>query len=219
MMTQVNTYAGLILAIQQWVNRNDAVFISNIPLFVSLAEQQFFIDCSTLGNESYVTGTFNANNLSVPKPALWGQTLTFSYINSVGRIVVLKRATYEFMRTFVPANNIAPTTASPNAQQPEYYSDYGYNYFMISPTPLVAFEYEIAYFQKIQPLSANNNANWITQYAYDALFWSCLNKAYGFIDNQQDAELYEKKYQDRIQAINTYNKGRKWDRTADGMKD
>ncbi len=218
-MANVNTYDGLIDAIRSWTNRNDAIFISTIPLFISLAEQQFFIDCSTLGNESYVTGTFNATNESVPKPALWGQTLTFSYINSSGDIVVLKRSTYEFIRSLAPANNVIPTTATAISQQPQYYSDYGYNYFIVSPTPQAALTYEIAYFQKIQPLSPTNQTNWITQYAYDALFWACLDKAYRFLDNIPDADAYMAKYQDRIQAINDYNKGRKWDRTADGMKD
>jgi hypothetical protein len=218
-MSNVNTFNGLIAAITSWTNRNDAIFISNIPLFISLAEQQFFIDCSTLGNESYVTGTFNAANESVPKPAMWGQTLTFSYIDSLGNIVILERSTYEFIRSLAPASNIIPTTALPTTQAPKYYSDYGYNYFIISPTPQAALTYEIAYFQKIQPLSLTNQSNWITQYAYDALFWSCLDKAYRFLDNVADADTYQQKYQDRIAAINEYNKGRKWDRTADATKD
>lgn len=218
-MSNVNTYTSLINAIQVWVNRNDAVFIANIPLFISLAEQQFFIDCSTLGNQGYVSGSFTPNNPTVAKPANWGQTLTFSYINADDDFTVLNRSTYEFIRAYAPANNIIPVTANIAAQSPLYYSDYGYNYFIISPTPQVAFDFEIAYYQKIQPLSVENQTNWITQYAYDAFFWACLDKAYRFIESFQDADAYNQKYQDRINAINTYNQGRKWDRKADGMKD
>ncbi len=214
MIDNVNTYNGLVQAIQQWVNRNDPQFISNIPLFISLAEQQFFIDCSTLGNEFYVTTTFTANNESLPKPVNWGETLTMSYIGADGKIVVLKRVSYEMIRSFAPANNI-----SPNATTPRYYSDYGYDYFIISPTPVSTYTVEIAYFGKTQMLSEVNQTNWITENAYDALFWSCLDKAYRFIDNNTNADAYLNKYQDRIQAINTYNKGRKSDRAVDATKD
>ena len=214
MIDNVNTYNGLITAIQQWTNRNDTLFISNIPLFIALSEQQFFIDCSTLGNQFYVTTTFTANNESLPKPVNWGETLTISYIGADGNIVVLKRVSYEMIRGFAPANNI-----SPNGIKPRYYSDYGYDYFIISPTPVEAFPVEIAYFGKIQVLSSVNQTNWITENAFDALFWACLEKAYRFIDNVADADAYLNKYNDRIQAIKTYNTGRKSDRTANTMKD
>lgn len=213
-MANVNTYAGLTTAIAEWANRTDTVFTNNIPLFISLAEQQFFIDCSTLGNEAYITGTFNANSGIVNKPALWGRTLTFSYLDATDTIQVLQRSSYEMIRSYIPkqANN-------PIANLPRYYTDYGYNYLLISPTPIAAYNYEICYFQKIQPLSTSNQTNWITENAYDALFYSCLDKAMRFIDNIPEAEAYKAQYIERIGAINEYNKNRKIDRTADVMED
>jgi len=50
------------------------------------------------------------------------------------------------------------------------------------------------------------------------LFWACLDKAYRYIDNSADADMYMQKYQDRVQALVQYDKGRRWDRTADGTK-
>ena len=223
MTSNVNTYDGLVTAIQEWTNRNDTVFISNIPLFISLAEQQFFIDCSTLGNEIYVTGNFNENSGIVPKPAMWGQTLTFSFLDDNDNVHVLERVPYEYIRTFIPNNtSINPSygsfTSDTNTLLPQYYTDYGYNYFLISPTPLSAYAYEIAYYQKIEPLSSTNQSNWITQYAYDCLFWLCLDKAFRFIDNTVDADIYLNKGMERIQALITYNQGRIFDRTVDATK-
>jgi len=217
-MTNVNTYSSLITSTQQWVNRNDTVFVNNIPLFISLAEQQFFIDCPNLGTEAYATGVFTPNNPTVVKPALWGQTLTISYIDDTGNFVILNRATYELIRSFAPNNNTIPATTFPLNGNPQYYSDYGYNNFIISPTPKEAFTFEVAYYQKAQPLSIENQTNWITEYAYDALFWSVLDKAYKFIENLQTAQLYATEYNSRIQAINNYNLGRKSDRTVDAMR-
>lgn len=208
-MSNVNTYTGLNTAILEWSNRTDTVFINNIPLFISLAEQQFFIDCSTLGNETYITGTFNANSGIVNKPALWGRTLTFSYLDATDNIHVLQRSSYEMIRSYIPKQSVNPV-----ANIPRYYTDYGYNYFLISPTPVAAYNFEICYFQKIQPLSLSNETNWITENAYDALFWSSMNKAMIFIDNMADAEMYKALYQERVTAINAYNDNRLTDRTA-----
>jgi len=205
----VNTYTGLKTAIQEWANRTDTIFINNIPLFISLAEQQFFIDCSTLGNETYITGTFNANSGIVNKPALWGRTLTFSYLDATNSIQVLQRSSYEMIRSFIPKQ-----ASNPIANLPQYYTDYGFNYFLISPTPIAAYNYEICYFQKIQPLSLSNETSWITENAYDALFWSSMDKAMRFIDNMADAEMFKSMYQERVAAINAYNDNRLVDRTA-----
>jgi hypothetical protein len=223
MTDNVNSYNGLILAIQQWTNRNDSVFLQNIPLFISLAEQQFFIDCSTLGNEVYLTGVFNANNGIVAKPASWGQTLTFSYLTSENNVVVLERVPYEYIRTFVPNNNTVTPECSTYISNntlilPQYYTDYGYDNFLISPTPQTAFTYEIAYFQKIQPLTVTNQTNWITQYAYDAFFYLCLDKAFRFIEDTPMADMYLQKGQERMQALIQYNQGRIFDRTAEATK-
>lgn len=213
MINNVNTYNGLVEAIKEWTKRNDAVFISNIPLFISLAEQEFFIDCSTLGNQFYVVTTFTANNESLPKPANWGETLTLSYIGSDGKIAVLEPVSYEMIRNFAPSNNSIPNIS------PRYYSDYGDDYFLISPTPISDYKVEIAYYGKIQPLSLYNQTNWITEKAYDALLWSCLDKACYFIDNMTNANAYLSKYKDRVDAINKYNAGRISDRTSNPMKD
>ena len=213
MTLNVNTYTGLLTAIQQWTNRNDAVFIENIPLFISLAEQDFFYDCPLLGTQDYSTGTFNANNATVPKPALWGQTLTFSYIDGDNNVVIMTRVAYEYIRDLVPNKS-----NTPSSYLPQYYTDYGYNYFLVGPTPLQDFKFEIAYFKKAEPLSLSNQTNWITQYAYNVFFWCCLDKAFRFIDNIPEADAYYQKYQAGVQTLVGYDRDRKNDRSSDTLK-
>ena len=212
MTANVNTYNGLVQAITDWVNRNDPTFIANIPLFISLAEQVFFYDCPTLGTQVYEKGTFNPNSGIIPKPALWGQTLSFSYLDSANNVNVMQRVSYEYIRSWVPNNNtITPAngTYTTSAQDilPRYYTDYGYNYFLISPKPIIGYTYELAYLTKAQPLSLSNQTNWITQYAYDALFYLSLSYAYRFIDNQPDADLWQQQATTRIQSLVSYHLG------------
>ena len=212
-MSNVNNIAGLTLAIQQWTNRNDQVFIDQIPLFISLAEQEFFIDCSTLGNEEYDIGNFGIGSGVIPRPALWGQSISFLYVDSLGNIHVLERVPYEYIRTFIDNQANAPVTLLPR-----YYTDYGYGQILIAPTPQAAYKYEFIYFKKITPLSISQPSNWITQNAYDCFFWSCLHKAYHYLHNNMQAESAHGEYSKRLQAIIEYQKGRIRDRSSDAMK-
>lgn len=215
-MTITLTYNNLKTSIASWTNRNtvsDTAFAEQIPFFISLAEQAIFKDLSTLGNEKYVKGNFNVNNGIVTRPALWGKTLTFSYLDSDGFIHILERVPYEYCRSFMdePANQ--PTTVIP-----KYYTDYGFSYILVVPSPRVSFSYEFVYLEKIQPLSDNNQTNWNTQNAYDLLFYKSMEKANDWLLNNEQSQKFASLYENRIQAYTMYDKDRKTDRFSDIMK-
>jgi len=208
MTATVQTYDGLLTAIQQWANRNDALFISNIPLFVSLTEQEIFWKLSTIGNEVYATGNFTANNGTLPKPALWGKTARLTYIDQDNNLQTLKRVSVSYIYQFNP-DPTAPSTANPR-----YYSDYGFPYILISPTPTIAFPFELAYFQKIPPLSIAMQTNWNTQNVYDALFFGCMQKASTFINASDWAQYYAGLYEAALAGYDSYDKARLVDATT-----
>lgn len=209
MVANVQTYNGLVTAITQWANRNDTVFISNIPLFVSLTEQELFWKLSTIGNEVYATGTFTPNNGTVPKPALWGRTTRFSYIDSDNNIQVLKRVSPSYIYTYNPS-----VTSPSSGSTPTYYTDYGFPYFLISPTPTTALPFELAYFQKIPPLSVTMQTNWNTQNVYDALFFGAMQKACTFLNASDWAQYYAGMYEAAIAGYDAYDKDRLFDATT-----
>lgn len=201
MSAQVYTYAGLITAITQWANRTDTVFLSNIPLFISLTEQEIFIKLSTIGNEQYVTATFTPNNAIVPKPSLWGRTSRISYIDSVGKLHVLTRSSVPYIET----DN--PDTINSSVDLPRYYTDYGFPYMLISPTPTDAFNFVWSYFEKVPPLTDENQTNWNTLNAYDILFSGAMEKACIFISSE-DKSFWASKYADGIASYANYDKRR-----------
>ena len=207
-------YENLINEIADELNRNDAIFLAKCPVFITLAEQRIFIDFSQLGNESYLTGTFEAGNGVVAKPPLWGDTLTFSYLDSSGNIVILERVAYEYCRKFI--NN--PTKQNAEAL-PRYYTDYGYARLLVVPTPQVAFSYEFVLMQKATPLSDTQLTNWYTSYGYDLLLAACCYYASVYLDNQGQQKKWDGVYKERIELYNRYNKSRKADRVTDVLKD
>lgn len=207
-------YNSLITEIAAECNRNDAVFLSQCPVFISLAEQMIFIDWTHLGSEIYATGNFTAMSGVVNKPSLWGDTLTFSYLDSEGNIQILERVAYEYCRKFINNPSRMNTLALPT-----YYTDYGYDRWLVVPTPQIAFDYEVAFVQKITPLSLTQQTSWLTTNAYDLLFIACVYYAYSYLSNERLTLDWDKKYKERVEQYNKYNKGRKADRLSDVLKD
>jgi len=208
MVATVQTYAGLTTAIQQWANRNDTLFISNIPLFISLTEQEIFWKLSTIGNEVYATGTFTPNNGTIPKPALWGKTARLTYIDENNNLQVLKRVSVSYIYKF------NPSVSEPSTTNPRYYTDLGFPYILISPTPTLASSFELAYFQKIPPLSEMMQTNWNTQNLYDALFFGAMQKASAYINASDWAQYYAGLYGAALAGYEAYDKDRLTDATT-----
>jgi len=209
MTDQVQTFNGLTQAIITWTNRNDQTFVDNIPIFISLVEQEIFTKLSTLGNEIYIRGTFNPNNPYVPKPALWGKTARFTFIDSTNKLNVLERISTSYQYFYNPS--LDPSANSP---LPRYYSDKSAAYFYISATPTEAFNFEIGYFQKFPPLSSSNQTNGNTLYRYDMLFKGCLAKSFAFVNATDTATFWKGEFQESIDTYTAYDKDRLADATT-----
>lgn len=215
-MTTLTTFSGLTTEIPIWTNRNDTVFINEVPNFINLAQQRFFVDCPTMASQAYVQGTFTPNNNLISVPTLWGSNLTFEYIDSAtGNIVILQYVPLEYLQTF----NAAANGISTQSPMPRYYSNMSIGYLIVSPTPQEAYQFQIAYDSNNPMLSNAQQTNFVTQYAYDALFLLSMYYAYCFLENTTQSQLYETRYKERVAAYLLYNIGRKNDRTADAQKD
>lgn len=209
MSTNLYTYNSLLTAILVWCNRSqsDATFVNQIPIFITLTEQQMFSEYTTLGNQVYATSAFKPNDGFIQKPALWGKTLTLNYLDAQSNITVVQRATYE-------SSLMYSGTYTANGS-PVYYQDYGYNFIKLIPTPQIAYNFELAYLEKTTPLSPNIQSNWNTINAYDILFYGSLEKAYLYLDNTQKQQEFLTRFREAAGFMSSYDQGRLLDRTAD----
>lgn len=204
------TYDGLVSEIASWsrISVNDLNFISRIPTFIALAEQQLFMDCTTLGNQSYVLSQFTPGQSIIEKPVGWGRTISLSYFRNT-QTVYLQRQTVEYNEMFHSAINVSGI--------PQYYSDYGYDQIQVLPAPDLSYSFRLAYYVKIPPLTRHNTENWYTRNAYDILFYSCMDKAMTYQGNSNLSALYHQKYQERLAMISNYDKERLLDRYSDAI--
>ena len=201
----VITYDSLVLNIQTYLERTDTTTIENIPLFIMLAEQVIASQIKFLGNLTVQESTMVAGNAIIPKPARWHKTVSFNIATATGNQPVLLRK-YEYLKEYWPVQT--------NTATPLYYADYDYDHWLIAPTPDQNYSFETLYYQRVQPLDSNNQTNWFTQYAPQALLFGSLLQAMPFLKNDDRGPIFQQQYDLIMSTLTNEDKLRIADRQA-----
>ena len=139
----VMTYDSLVENIQSYLERTDAATLDKIPLFIMLAEQVIASQIKFLGNLTVNTSTMTAGENVIDKPARWHKTVSMNITVAGERFPVFLRR-YEYLREYWP--DPAQT------EVPKFYCDYDYTHWMVAPTPAAAYNFEVLYYERVQPL-------------------------------------------------------------------
>ena len=201
----VMTYDSLVENIQSYLERTDAATIAKIPLFIMLAEQVIAAEIKFLGNLTVNTSQMVANENVIDKPARWHKTVSMNITVDGKRQPVLLRK-YEYIRNYWP--DPAETDV------PLFYCDYDYTHWMVGPTPDVAYDFEVLYYERAQPLDSSNQTNWFTVYAPQALLYGSLLQAMPFLKNDDRIPMWEAQYKQIMDVLKTEDKLRVADRQA-----
>jgi hypothetical protein len=201
----VMTYDSLVENIQSYLERNDASTLAKIPLFIMLAEQIIASQIKFLGNLTVNTSAMTIGQATIDKPARWHKTVSMNVTVSGSRQPVLLRK-YEYLRSYWPN----PTTTG----TPLYYCDYDYTHWMVAPTPSAAYDFEVLYYERVQPLDSSNQTNWFTTYAPQALLYGSLLQAMPFLKNDERMPMWQQNYELIMQTLMAEDKLRIADRQA-----
>lgn len=188
----VMTYDSLVLDIRSYLERTDTSTLEKIPTFIMLAEQVIAAELKFLGNLTVATSTMVPGQAVIDKPARWRKTVSLNVTVAGERRPVLLRR-YEYLREYWPD----PTQEG----APEYYCDYDYTHWLVAPTPDVAYNYEVLYYERSQPLDEANQSNWFTQYAPQALLYGSLLQAMPFLKNDERIPLWKAQYDQVMQVL------------------
>ncbi len=184
------TYNSLVADIEVYAERSESAFTDQIPSFISLAENRLTAEVKALGYQRYVTGAINGN--TVDKPARWRNTISLNITTNSER-VFLKERSYDYCRLYSP--NPSSTGV------PKYYADYGYEHFFIAPTPDAVYDFELAYYERPEPLAPANQTNWTTQYAPQLLLYASLIEAATFLKNPDQLQVWQALYAKAVEGI------------------
>ena len=190
-MAVVMTYNSLVSDISSYLERTDTATLEKIPTFIMLAEQIIASEIQFLGNLNVVTSTMTPNEPIIVKPVRWYKTVSVNLTSNNERQPVYLRK-YEYLRNYWPNESLTST--------PLFYCDYDYTHWLVAPTPDVAYNYEVLYYERVQPLDETNQTNWFTQYAPQAMLYGSLLQAMPFLKNDERLPLWAAQY-DKVIAM------------------
>jgi hypothetical protein len=198
------TYDSLVADVQNYMERNDAQFVAQIPSLIYLAEQSLAAEIKTLQQLTVVEVTVLAGQFILQKPALWKKTIS---MKANGQPIVKRTQDY-----------LAQITAESSTGTVQYYAEYDYDNFMLSPTPSANTSIELTYYGLVQPLNTDNQQNLITREIPQALLFGTLLQAQGYLKAIDKLAVWKQYYTDAISAIKNEDKLRSIDRNTVAME-
>lgn len=193
------TYSSLLTDVAGYCERSDSAFTSQIPTFIMFAENKIIAELKNISETVPTTGNLTAGTATLPKPALWRETISFN-ITAVGQRVPLLPRLYEYCRSFWP---------NPSKQaQPRFYADYDASNFLLVPTPDQAYPFELVYFGKVTPLDSGHQTNWFTVNAPQLVLAGTMVEAHTWLKNWDQVDAWQQRYDRSLSAL-THEEERK----------
>ena len=198
------TYTELQTLVPQYAERTDTAFADQIPTFIALAENRLATDMKQQGFQAVVSGTLPLTS-SLSKPSFWKETISFYYTDATGERKPLLLRPLEYVRNYWPNSSLQ--------DEPKFYADYNATNFLLGPTPVAAYDFELVYYARLQPLSDSNTSNWLTLNAPQALFAAIMVEACRYIKSPRQP-VWEEMYQSSAGGLKQENAERQADRTT-----
>jgi len=199
-MSVIMTYDSLVLNIQQYMERDDADFIAQIPNLIVLAESSIAAELKTYMQLIVVETNLATNQTILNKPARWRKTISMK-VN--GQPVLLRSQDY-----------VSQYLSESNGGKPVYYADYDYSNWNFAPAPDQSYPVEIIYYAEIQPLDENNQQNLWTSIAPQAMLYGALLQAQGYLKALDKLPVWKSYYTDAITALKKEDDTRRVDRNT-----
>lgn len=202
------TYDSLTETIRKYLERNDDEIVALIPTFIMLAQRRIDKDCKNLGLQVYVQSQLTPGNAVIPKPVRWRNTITFNVGSGDDSQTYnqLYLRTYEFCRAYTPND----TTEG----FPKYYCDYSFGHWLVVPTPDQSYNFEVAYYETVEPITPENQTNWLTAFAPELILYASMLEAMLYLKNDERTQYWQQLYSQATQAFNNEDTYRLNDRAS-----
>tara|TARA_R110000824_G_scaffold320354_2_gene507336 strand:+ start:4771 stop:5622 length:852 start_codon:yes stop_codon:yes gene_type:complete len=133
------TFTTLRNAVEQYTQNDEATFVSNIDLFVRMAEERILKSVQLTVFQKNASGSMTSDNQFLAVPSDFISPLSLSITNSSNFDFLLFKD-IEFVQTYNP--NPATTGV------PKYYAQFDINNFVLAPTPNAGFTTTLSYFYR-----------------------------------------------------------------------
>lgn len=203
------TYGSLVTDIRGYADRSDQPFIDQIPRFIMLAENRIASEARGLGLIQSVVGTMvpGVNGSALAKPARWRESASLWIGTGAGltRRKYIKLRGFEYVRYYWPDPALT--------DEPRYYSDYDWAHYLITPSPDLAYPFELLFYERPQPLDTSNTTNWTTNYAPQLISFACYLEAAAWVKNADLIKTWQDGYDRALKQVEFESKQRLADRS------
>jgi len=201
----VLTYDNLVNLVQQYLERTDAAVVNFIPTAITMAEFEIAQEIKTLGQLQVVDSNMNIGSAVIAKPARWRKTVSMTLaVSGVKQPMFVRKLEY--------LNNYATSATATGV--PLYYADYDYDHWFVAPTPDQAYAFEALVYTRLQPLASDNQTNWLTQNAPNAMLFGTLKQTAPFLKDDARLAVWKGMFDEALAALKTEDTLRIADRSA-----
>jgi hypothetical protein len=205
-MATATTFTTLSSDLQNYLERGypqDTTTAAQIPRLINLAERAIATKLKIQGFLQVLVSVPPAGGLAAgvsvyPKPDRWRETVSMNYgtgTNTNVRAQLFARS-YEYCRSYWPDSSVQDTT-----QNPLYYADYHYFWWLIVPTPPANFPWEINYYEQPPLLDNTVQTNWLSLYAPNLLLYRALLEMELFLKNDDRITVMQSMYQEQLADV------------------
>lgn len=199
-MSVTMSYNSLVLMVQQYMERDDADFVAQIPNLIALAESSIAAELKTYLQLIVVETNLLTGQEVLDKPARWRKTVSMK-VN--GSPVLLRSQDY-----------VSQYLSESDPAKPLYYADYDWSHWNFAPQPDQEYPVEIIYYAEVQPLDETNQQNLWTAVAPQAMLFGTLLQAQGYLKALDKLPVWKQYYTDAIQALKQEDNSRRVDRNV-----
>jgi hypothetical protein len=201
-MPQAMTFNGLREDVRNYLERGaslatDPIVYEQIPKLINLAERRIARDIKIQGFQNVVTTVMQTGVPVMPKPDRWRETISINIGTGVTndyRKTLFTRS-YEYCRTYWPDQA--------EVGEPVFYADYDFRHWLFAATPDENYPVEIVYYELPPLLDEQQQQNWLTDYAPNALLYGTLLEATPFLKNDERIPIWQSFYDMSISSLNT----------------
>ena len=199
-MAVTMSYNSLVQNVIDYMERNDAEFVAQIPNLIALAESNIAAELKTYLQLIVVETTLAENQSILDKPARWRKTVS---MKTNGKPVLLRSQDY-----------VAMYLSESDPALPKYYADYDFSHWNFAPLPDQEYPVEIIYYAEVQPLDETNQQNLWTAVAPQAMLYGTLLQAQGYLKALDKLPVWKQYYTDAISALKKEDDSRRVDRNV-----
>lgn len=193
------TYTTLKTAIQDYLQTTESSFVSNLPTFITQAEERILRTVQLPDFKKNVTANVSNGNQYLAMPSDFLSQYSMAIDNSGYEYLLFKDT--NFIREVSPDVTVTGV--------PKYYGIFDDSNFILGPTPNSNYFVELHYLYKPLSISVDpSGTSWLGTNAENSMLYGSLIEAYTYLKGDPDLmSLYQSKFDESLAQLKILGEG------------